>query len=86
MKSPRLVVVIGATGVQGGSVLSALSKDPPYELRAITRNLSSEAAKKPEAQGIDAIAGDLKDLASLKAAFEVAILPSLSLLSMHLTI
>jgi uncharacterized protein YbjT (DUF2867 family) len=86
MKSPRLVVVIDATGMQGGSVISALSKDPSSKPRAITRHPSSEAAKKPEAQGIDAIAGDLKDLASLKAAFEVAILPSLSLLSMHLTI
>lgn len=86
MKSPRLVVVIGATGMQGGSVISALSKDPSYKLQTITCNPSSGAAKKLEAHGIGVIAGDLKDLASLKAAFEVAILPSLSLLSMYLTI
>jgi uncharacterized protein YbjT (DUF2867 family) len=86
MKSPRLVVVIGATGMQGGSVISALSKDSSYKLRDITGNPSSEAAKKLEAQGIKVVAGGLKDLASLKAAFRVAILPSLSLLNMQLTI
>jgi Asp-tRNA(Asn)/Glu-tRNA(Gln) amidotransferase A subunit family amidase len=72
--------------MQGGSVTSALSKDPSYKLRAITRNLSSEAAKKLEAHGIEVVEGDLKDLASLKAAFKAAILPSLSLLNMQLTI
>ena len=61
--------------MQGGSVISALFKDPSYKLRGITRNPSSEAAKKLKAQGIEVVVGDLKDLASLRAAFEVAILP-----------
>jgi uncharacterized protein YbjT (DUF2867 family) len=49
MRSPRLVVVIGSTAMQGGLVISALSKDSSYKPRAITRNPSSEAAKKLEA-------------------------------------
>jgi hypothetical protein len=86
MKSLRPALVADATGMEGGSYISAFSKGPSYKLRAITRNPSSEDAKKLEAQGIDVITGDSKDLASLKATLEAAILPSLSLLSLSSTI
>jgi hypothetical protein len=56
----RLVVVIGATEMQDALVILALSKDASYKLRATTRNLSSEAAKKLEAQGREVVAGDWK--------------------------
>lgn len=41
---PKLVSVIGATGIQGGSVVRALLGDDAYTVRAITRNSKSAAA------------------------------------------
>ncbi|OIW23036.1 NAD(P)-binding protein [Coniochaeta ligniaria NRRL 30616] len=67
-----LVAVIGATGSQGGSVVSALSKNPKYKVRAITRNVESDAAKKLASQGIEVVAADVNDEASLEKAFEGA--------------
>lgn len=67
----KLVVVIGATGVQGGSVVAALKNNPEYKIRAITRNASSDSAKKLAAEGIEVVAADCNDVSSLKAAFQV---------------
>lgn len=65
----RLVTVVGATGVQGGSVIKSLLGNPAYRLRGVTRNVSSEKAKAISDQGVEMVAGDLDDIASLKAAF-----------------
>ena len=67
----KLVVVIGATGVQGGPVISALLKNPEYKIRVVTHNASSNSAKKLAAQGAEIVAADSSDVASLKAAFQV---------------
>lgn len=69
----KLIVVIGATGVQGGSVISALLKNPEYKIRAVTRNASSEAAKKLAAEGVEVVTANSDDVSSLKAAFEVSL-------------
>jgi uncharacterized protein YbjT (DUF2867 family) len=69
MSSQKLVVVIGATGAQGGSVILTLSKDPSYKIRAITRNPSSEAAQKLSAQDIEVVSANLDGRFSLIAAF-----------------
>ncbi len=50
-KSPKLVVVFGATGAQGGSVAQALAKDNYFKVRAVTRNASSDKARALEDQG-----------------------------------
>ena len=42
----QLIAVIGATGVQGGSVLKAFAADPKWRVRAITRNLGSDSARR----------------------------------------
>lgn len=39
-----LVVVLGATGAQGGSVVKQLSKDGRWKIRGVTRNVGSEKA------------------------------------------
>ena len=40
-----LVVVVGSTGIQGGSVIHELAKsDKPYRIRALTRNATKPAA------------------------------------------
>ncbi|PGH01612.1 hypothetical protein AJ79_07860 [Helicocarpus griseus UAMH5409] len=52
--APQLVVVIGATGAQGGSIVAELLKSPEkYKIRGLTRDLSKPAAKALAAQGVD---------------------------------
>lgn len=65
----RLVTVLGATGLQGGSVVRALVKAEGYTVRAITRARQSEKAQALAAQGVDVVEADANDLESLKAAF-----------------
>ncbi|KAM0256819.1 hypothetical protein ACHAQJ_004771 [Trichoderma viride] len=67
----KLVTVIGATGIQGGSVVDYLLKSPEtYAIRAITRNPGSNAAQVLAARGVELFQADLDDTASLTVAFE----------------
>jgi len=68
----KLAVIVGATGTQGNSVIGALLKDPSYKIRAITRNPSGEKGKALSAQGVEVVAADLNDEASLVKAFSGA--------------
>ena len=68
----KLAVIVGATGGQGNSVLKALVKDGSYKIRAITRNPSSDKAKAIASQGVEVVAADLDDEASLVKAFSGA--------------
>jgi NmrA-like family len=65
----KLIVVVGATGNQGGSVAKRFLQDPNYSVRALTRNPSSEASKKLAEQGAEVIQAELDDVESLKSAF-----------------
>ncbi|KAK9242344.1 hypothetical protein V1506DRAFT_90375 [Lipomyces tetrasporus] len=40
----KLIVVVGATGGQGGSVISVFLKDKNFKVRGITRNPDGENA------------------------------------------
>jgi hypothetical protein len=66
----KIVTVIGATGVQGSSVINALLQNGRYTLRAITRNPDSEAARALAARGVQLAKADANDVDSLKAAFQ----------------
>jgi hypothetical protein len=66
---PKLVTVVGATGIQGGSVIDALLQNPSYTLRALTRNPQSAPAQKLRERGVEVIAADTSDESSLRAAF-----------------
>jgi NmrA-like family len=68
----KLAVIVGATGGQGNSVLRALLKDGSYKIRGITRNPSSDKGKALSAQGVEVVAADLNDEASLVKAFSGA--------------
>jgi len=70
-----VVVVIGATGGQGGSVISSFLSDGNYSVRGITRNTQSEKAKTLHAKGVEVVSADLNDQASLVEAFKVLSLP-----------
>jgi hypothetical protein len=65
----KIVTVVGATGVQGGSVVRALISTTDYTVRAITRNLKSDKSKALLTQGVDVVEADMDDLESLQAAF-----------------
>ncbi len=54
---------------RGRAVITALAGDPNYTLRGLTRNLQSRAAQELRSQGVEVVAADLDNLASLKAAF-----------------
>lgn len=62
-----LILVTGATGKQGGSVVTALLRDG-RAVRAMTRDPSSAAAQALAAQGVEVVKGDFNDPASLDAA------------------
>jgi uncharacterized protein YbjT (DUF2867 family) len=66
------LVVLGATGTQGGSVLKQfLSLSPsPYILRGVTRDLASSKATALAAQGVEMVAGNFDEPESLVSAFK----------------
>lgn len=67
----KIIAVTGATGNQGGGVVNIMKNVPGWTVRAVTRNLASEAAKKLAAEGIEVVQADFDDEESLVTAFEV---------------
>ncbi|KAL7948104.1 hypothetical protein V8C42DRAFT_363532 [Trichoderma barbatum] len=58
--SPKTVVVVGATGLQGGSVVSEFLKYPnEYRIKGLTRDASKPAALALSAKGVDVQVADL---------------------------
>ncbi|KAI1608315.1 hypothetical protein EDD36DRAFT_412667 [Exophiala viscosa] len=72
MANTKLLVVIGATGTQGGSVVEAFVGDPNWKIRGVTRSTTSSRAKKLSARGVEMVEADLDNPKSLSAAFEGA--------------
>ncbi|KZT59964.1 NAD(P)-binding protein [Calocera cornea HHB12733] len=67
--SKKLVVVCGATGAQGGSVVNALLEDGKYAIRGVTRDVSSVASQVLIAKGVDMVPGEPGNKESLIKAF-----------------
>jgi hypothetical protein len=68
-----ILTVVGATGTQGGSVVSAfLSEDPPtYQIRALTSNIYSDAAKRlANIPNVTVTHVDINSVDSLTEAFQ----------------
>ncbi|KAH7018453.1 putative hscarg dehydrogenase [Microdochium trichocladiopsis] len=65
----KLIVVTGATGMQGSGVIDALSANADWKIRGVTRNLSSAKAQALAKRGVEMVAADLDDEDSLTAAF-----------------
>ncbi|KAK0620714.1 hypothetical protein B0T14DRAFT_497189 [Immersiella caudata] len=72
MADKKLIVVIGATGNQGGSVARRFLQDSSFAVRALTRNPASPAAKALKEQGAEVVQAELEDAESLKTAFKGA--------------
>ncbi|KAJ7473332.1 NAD(P)-binding protein [Mycena latifolia] len=70
-----LVAVVGATGIQGGSVVKALAEsDKPYRVRAFTRDATKPAAQALVKLGVEVVVVSLvvKNKADVFKAFEGA--------------
>jgi len=67
MSQKLTVLVMGATGNQGGSVVKSLVPKG-YNIRCITRNPDSDSAKKLIEQGVEVMKGDFSDPDSLLKA------------------
>ena len=65
--SGRPILVAGATGRQGGSVVRHLA-NRKLSVQALVRNPQSRRAQALSDQGIEVVKGDMDDLASLKKA------------------
>ncbi|MBM4781969.1 MAG: NmrA/HSCARG family protein [Archangiaceae bacterium] len=61
------IVVTGATGQQGSAVISHLPRQ--FHVKAVTRDPNKPEARVLAAQGVEVIAADLLDKASLERAF-----------------
>ena len=74
MSDCRIIAIVGATGVQGGSVARAFLSDPSWQVRGLTRDLNSDAAQKAkqELPGVQWVQADVNDRPSLLAAFSGA--------------
>lgn len=68
----QLLVIIGATGQQGGSLAEYVLSDPSlsarYKVRGITRDDTKPAANALRAKGAEVVTADLDDPASLERA------------------
>ena len=68
MTSKYTIVVVGATGAQGGGLVRAILEDGQFIARAITRNPDSDAAKELAAAGAEVVKADINVEDSIKEA------------------
>jgi uncharacterized protein YbjT (DUF2867 family) len=67
----QTLAVVGATGAQGGGLIRAILNDRngPFAARGLTRHPESDKGKALAAAGVEVVAADLDDQASLERAF-----------------
>ncbi|KAJ6783520.1 hypothetical protein PWT90_02051 [Aphanocladium album] len=65
----KTIVVLGATGNQGGSVAGTFLQNSEWHVRAVTRNASSAKAESLRSRGAEVVEADLDDRESLERAF-----------------
>jgi len=84
----KAILVTGATGKQGGSVIDALANNSAFTLLAVTRNTSGGSAQKlaSKASNIKLVQGDMDDVPALfKNAAEVAKAPLWGVYSLQIS-
>ena len=74
MAGKKIIIVVGATGAQGGGVARAILSDPAgsFTARVLTRDANSDKAKELAKRGAEVVAADIDDVESLKRAFQGA--------------
>lgn len=82
--SAPLIVVFGATGTQGGSVIDHLiSSSKSYRIRAVTRDPSKPSGKKLEEKGCEVVKAEMGEKEEVEEAVkgsEVVFVSTLRLL------
>lgn len=68
MEQQKTILVIGATGAQGGSVAKSLLEEGIFKVRCLTRNPGSEKAIALQKAGAELVTGDLNNITSLSIA------------------
>lgn len=72
MAAKRIITVFGATGQQGGGIVKQFLNDPKlkstWAVRAVTRDVSKDSAKKLASQGAEVVAADINDKATIVKA------------------
>ncbi|MEB2268264.1 NmrA/HSCARG family protein [Priestia megaterium] len=64
----KLILVTGATGIQGGAVARALLKKGNHKVRILARNVNSVSAQTLILDGVEAVEGNFDDVTSLENA------------------
>lgn len=67
--SKKIIAVVGATGAQGGALVRAIVSRGDFSARAITRKPDSEKARELAQLGVEVVAADIDDPASVRKAF-----------------
>ncbi|KAI1845055.1 hypothetical protein JX265_008360 [Neoarthrinium moseri] len=68
----KLIIILGITGTQGGSVAKRFLTHADWQVRGLTRNPDSPKAKAWVSRGVEIVKGDHDDVESLKSAFKGA--------------
>jgi uncharacterized protein YbjT (DUF2867 family) len=68
----KLIVVVGATGHQGSSVVKYLQQKGGWKIRGICRNTSSQKAKELSDQGVEMVSCDLSNKYTVNQALSNA--------------
>tara|TARA_R110002060_G_scaffold16310_7_gene22711 strand:+ start:320 stop:943 length:624 start_codon:yes stop_codon:yes gene_type:complete len=72
MDAQKLIVILGATGNQGGSVVESFLQDSQWRVRAVTRNTSSTKAKALASRGAEVVQANMDASDTLSLAFKDA--------------
>lgn len=76
MAGKKILVVFGATGNQGGSVIKSILSDPKtaseFKIRGITRDPSKPNAQALTAKGVQCVAADINSKDQIKSALQGA--------------
>ncbi len=72
MTDKKIIAVMGATGAQGGGLARAIlnDKESTFAVRAVTRDVNSDKARKLAEMGAEVVYADLDDQKSLENAFD----------------
>ena len=72
--SKKIITIFGATGAQGGGLAHAIlnDKNSEFAVRAVTRDTTSDKAKKLQELGAEVVAADIDDKQSMANALQGA--------------
>ena len=71
MSTKKVITIFGATGAQGGGLARSIlaDRDGPFAVRAVTRDVNSDAARALADAGAEVVAANLDDAAAVERAF-----------------